>query len=105
MEAPKKRNVWDAHKFELCYCIGNLVYFKYIPPPQSPEDMRYWVHALRYIKAYWAKMEVRETVLSDEQERKLLERILSEEELDEDVSHVICVLYNILACDLCMLVM
>ena len=58
---------------------------------QTPEDMRYWVHALRYIKAYWAKMEVRETVLSEEQERRLLERILSEEELDEiDVSHVIC---------------
>ena len=38
--------------------------------------MRYWVHALRYIKAYWAKLELRETVLNEEQERKILERIL-----------------------------
>ena len=59
-----------------------------LPSTQTPEDMHYWVHALRYIKAYWAKMEVRETVLSEEQERKLLERIFNEEaELDDrDVS-------------------
>lgn len=44
---------------------------------ETPEDMHYWVHALRYIKAYWAKMMIRETVLSEEQERKILERILS----------------------------
>ena len=25
---------------------------------ETPEDMRYWVHALRYIKAYWSKMQV-----------------------------------------------
>ena len=36
-------------------------------------------------------MEVRETVLSEEQERLILERILSEEEEEErDVSHVTC---------------
>lgn len=44
---------------------------------ETPEDMRYWVHALRYIKAYWAKKMIRETVLNEEQERKILERILS----------------------------
>lgn len=46
--------------------------------------MRYWVYALRYIKAYWSKMEVRETVLNEEQERKLLERVLQEEQEDDD---------------------
>jgi len=53
---------------------------------ETPEDMRYWVHALRYIKAYWSKMQVRETVLSEEQERKLLERLFREEEDERDVS-------------------
>ena len=41
----------------------------------------------RYIKAYWSKMKVRDTVLSAEQERKLLDRILQAEDNDkEDVS-------------------
>ena len=41
----------------------------------------------RYIKAYWSKMKIRDTVISEEQERMLLERILSEEENErEDVS-------------------
>ena len=38
----------------------------------------------RYIKAYWSKMKIRDTVISEEQERMLLERILSEEENDRD---------------------
>ena len=45
------------------------------------------VHAhyiCRYIKAYWSKMKIRDTVISEEQERMLLERILSEEENDRD---------------------
>ncbi len=45
--------------------------------------MRYWVHALRYVKAYWSKKQVRETVINEEIERKLLEQVLREEE-DED---------------------
>ncbi|XP_064387985.1 uncharacterized protein LOC135336189 isoform X2 [Halichondria panicea] len=49
---------------------------------ETPEDMRYWVHGLRYIKAYWSKMMVRDTVLSEEQERKLLDRILNEEDYE-----------------------
>ena len=49
--------------------------------------MRYWVHALRYIRAYWSKREVRDTVLNEEQERKL-------EEDDEDgVSHHVIMWY------------
>lgn len=48
--------------------------------------MRYWVHALRYVKSYWSKLEVRETVLNEEQEKKLLERLLREEEIEDDVS-------------------
>ncbi len=32
-----------------------------------------------FIKVYWSKMMVRDTVLSEEQERKLLDRILKEE--------------------------
>ena len=57
--------------------------FPSLPCLQSPDMMRYWVHALRYIKAYWSKKEVRETVLSEELERKLLEQVLREEENDE----------------------
>lgn len=38
----------------------------------------------RYIKAYWAKMKIRDTVISEEQERMLLDRILIEEEDDRD---------------------
>ena len=38
----------------------------------------------RYIKAYWSKMKIRDTVISEEQERMLLERILSEEENERD---------------------
>lgn len=49
--------------------------------------MRYWVHALRYVRSYWSKLEVRDTVLNEDQERKLLERLLKEEESD-DVSIV-----------------
>lgn len=48
--------------------------------------MRQWVHSLRYIKLYWSKMEVRETLISEEQERRLIEKILrDEEELDKEV--------------------
>ena len=54
--------------------------------------MRYWVHALRYIKAYWSKMVIRETVLSEEQERRILDQILGEDaddmENEEEVSTV-----------------
>ncbi len=46
----------------------------------------------RYIKAYWSKMMVRDTVLSEEQERKLLDRILNEEDYERgDVSVRVCV--------------
>ncbi len=46
----------------------------------------------RYIKAYWSKMMVRDTVLSEEQERKLLDRILNEEDYERgDVSVCVCV--------------
>ncbi len=56
---------------------------------ENPKEMRYWVHALRYIKAYWSKMMIRETVLSEEQERKILEKILSGDLFGgDDVSHV-----------------
>lgn len=47
--------------------------------------MRYWVHALRYIKSYWSKMEVRETVLNEEQERKYLEMLFKEDEDEDEV--------------------
>ena len=50
---------------------------------QSPESMKYWVHALRYVKAYWAKKQLRETVINEEMDKKLLDQILREEE-DED---------------------
>ena len=46
--------------------------------------MRYWVHALRYVKAYWSKKQVRETVINEEIERKLLEQVLREEEEEDD---------------------
>ena len=43
-----------------------------------------YIRTRRYIKAYWSKMKIRDTVISEEQERMLLERILSEEENDRD---------------------
>lgn len=50
----------------------------------------------------WLCAQVRETVLSEEQERKLLERILHEEEDERDVSgHVTCPIvqsYSLSAC-------
>ena len=54
--------------------------------------MRYWVHALRYIRAYWSKREVRDTVLNEEQERKLLERVLMEEDDEDGVSHHVIIM-------------
>ena len=48
--------------------------------------MKEWVQKLRYIKAYWSKVEVRETVISEEQERKLIEKLLQEEEDEDGVS-------------------
>ena len=47
--------------------------------------MRYWVRRLRYIRSYWSKLEVRDTVLSEEQEKKLLKRILLEDDIEDDV--------------------
>ena len=45
-----------------------------------------------YIKVYWSKMMVRDTVLSEEQEQKLLDRILKEEDYERgDVSVCMCV--------------
>ena len=88
-QTPEDMRYW-VHAMAFTYITEYLTDMSCIPThTQTPEDMRYWVHALRYIKAYWAKMEVRETVLSEEQERLILERILSEEEEEErDVSHV-----------------
>ena len=40
--------------------------------------------ALRYVKAYWSKMEVRDTVLSEEQERRILDQIFKEEEEEQE---------------------
>lgn len=51
---------------------------------ETQEEMRYWVFGLRYIKAYWSKMKVRDTVLSADQERKLLDRILQAEDHDPE---------------------
>ena len=53
---------------------------------QTPESMKNWVQKLRYIKAYWSKVQVRETIISEEQERKLLEKLLQEEEDEDGVS-------------------
>lgn len=56
---------------------------------ETPEDMRYWVFALRYIKAYYSKMKVRETVMNEETERRILEKLLSGiGEGGEGVSHM-----------------
>eukprot|EP00731_Ephydatia_muelleri_P017763 Em0010g861a len=47
---------------------------------ETPESMRLWVYNLRYIKAYWSRKHTRETVINEEQERRLLEKLLREEE-------------------------
>ncbi len=66
---------------------------------ETPEDMRYWVFALRYIKAYYAKMKNRETVMNDEAERKILEKLLSgvDGQEDEVCSHVYLVFWCVCA--------
>jgi hypothetical protein len=51
---------------------------------ETPDLMRYWVHALRYIKAYWSMMEVRETILNEDQERRYLDKLFNDDE-DDDV--------------------
>ena len=43
------------------------------------------MRTLRYIKQYWSKMEIRETLISEEQERRLIEKILREEQEDREV--------------------
>ena len=64
---------------------------------QNTADKHQWVHGLRYIKSYWSKRKIRETILSEEKERELLERILKEEDEEDErevciyLSHVICV--------------
>jgi len=59
---------------------------------ETPEDMRYWVFALRYIKAYYAKMKTRETVMNEEAERKILEKLLSGVDgQDDEVCVHVCV--------------
>lgn len=52
---------------------------------QTPESMRLWVYNLRYIKAYWSRKHTRETVINEEQERRLLEKLLREEEDNKEV--------------------
>ena len=47
------------------------------------------MRGLRYIKSYWSKRKIRETIISEEKERELLERILREDEDDREVGHVI----------------
>jgi hypothetical protein len=56
---------------------------------ETPESKRNWVHGLRYIKSYWSKRKIRETILSEEKEREILERILKEEEDDDDDREVL----------------
>ena len=47
--------------------------------------------ALRYIKAYYAKMKTRETVMNEEAERKILEKLLSGgDEPDDEVRMCVC---------------
>lgn len=48
--------------------------------------MRHWVRNLRYTKAYWSAKDYRETVISDDMDRKLLQQLLQEEEDEGDVS-------------------
>ena len=48
--------------------------------------MRSWIRNLRYTKAYWSMKDYRETVISVDQERMLLDRLLQEEEDQKDVS-------------------
>ena len=58
---------------------------------QNSDSKTQWVHGLRYVKSYWSKRKVRETILSEEKERELLARILREEEDEDDdreVGHV-----------------
>ena len=50
--------------------------------------MRGWIRNLRYTKAYWSMKDYRETVISVDQERMLLDRLLREEEDQRDVSHM-----------------
>ena len=52
---------------------------------ETPEDMRYWVFALRYIKAYHSKIKTRETVMNDEAERKILEKLLCMDNIEDEV--------------------
>ena len=42
------------------------------------------MHGLRYVKSYWSKRKIRETILSEEKEREILERILKEEDEEDD---------------------
>lgn len=47
--------------------------------------MRYWVHALRYVKAYWSKKEIRDTIINDDMDRKLIDQALREEEEETEL--------------------
>ena len=53
---------------------------------QSPRDAHHWVITLKYIKEYWSRMEVRNTVLTAEQEKEFVRRALEDEEDDIGVS-------------------
>ena len=55
--------------------------------------MRYWVHALRYVKAYWSKKQVRETVINEEMDKKLLDQLLKEEEDEDEENDVSTFIY------------
>ena len=63
--------------------------------------MRYWVHALRYVRSYWSKLEVRDTVINEDHERKLLERILREEESDDVCYQCVCTVLPNIVVDVC----
>ena len=67
---------------------------------QTTDCKRYWVRGLRYIKSYWSKRKIRETIISEEKERELLERILKEDEDDGEVRHVTHLLCHV-TCLLC----
>lgn len=56
---------------------------------ETSDSKRQWVHGLRYIKSYWSKRKIRETILSEEKEREILERILKEEEDEDDDREVL----------------
>ena len=66
----------------VCVCVCVCVCL------QTIDSKRHWVRGLSYIKSYWSKRKIRETILSEEKEKELLELILKEDDDDREVCHV-----------------